>query len=177
MKNWTTGHSSNLDMSRRIAFYFDMRNKHMGPHTRLEENRHLPLSRRSVLQKTCMFMNMHGLVQCTLFCTVRMRNAIQRNYLNEVLCLRLTTYTWKCFGKIKERLYMGLCIYAPCFGIALGAKVSVKRFICYQVQIKVRLLIGHRLRSIMDLIGYSKWKPTEIVAFRPTSPSFVSPAP
>ena len=35
-----------LDMSRRIAFYFNMRNTKQGPRTRLEENRHLPVSRR-----------------------------------------------------------------------------------------------------------------------------------
>ena len=40
--------------------------KSMGPHTRLEENRHLPLSSRSVHQKTCSVLNMRKLVHVLL---------------------------------------------------------------------------------------------------------------
>ena len=36
--------------------------KSIGPHTRLEENCHLPVSRRPVLQETCSVLNMHVLV-------------------------------------------------------------------------------------------------------------------
>lgn len=66
------------------------------------------------------------------------------------------TYPWKCFGKTKKPGYKGLRIFALFSGIALGtAKVGVKRLIWCQVQIKVRILFGYRLKCSMELIGYS----------------------
>ena len=38
----------------------------VGHRARLGENRHLPLSRRSVLQKTCIVLNMEALVRALL---------------------------------------------------------------------------------------------------------------
>lgn len=70
--------------------------------------------------------------------------------------MRLTIYPWEYFGKTKKPGYKGFRISALFSGIVFGtAKVGVKRFIWCQVQIKVRILFGYRLKCSMELIGYS----------------------
>ena len=80
-----------LEICFSCTYYEKMTPIKMGSHrARLGENRHLPISRRSVLQKTAVFSTCtRSCARCwrKKLCAVRMRNAIQGYYLNNDLPL------------------------------------------------------------------------------------------